>query len=177
MNCRMKLGRTLRQRLGWHNTLIWAYAVKTALQSMTKPDKHLRHPSLVWCFGYQELPTTALCFGDANFTARETGVRSKTGTAMVFGRCPPEVTSPTQSRRALSTRGSTHSPRQQHTRSNLLASCTCWDVPQVRWTAAMPRQASGLQVVRAVASHVTSRQSGSVSRTSSQRIVSWCPRR
>ena len=40
-----------------------------------------QHPRLVWCFGYQELPATALCFGDADLAARDTGMRS-TGTAL-----------------------------------------------------------------------------------------------
>ena len=157
-----------------------AYAVKTALQSMTKPDKlmllrvvrvgmYLRqHPRLVWCFGQH----FALVM--QTFTARKTRMRSTTGTAMVFGHFPPEVVTDTVAKGPLDKGFYALTKVAPHAKQ--LAGIMSVLVLQVRWSAAMPRQASGLQVVRVVASHVTSRQSGSVSRTSSQRIVSWCAR-
>ena len=39
----------------------------------------------MWRFGYQDVPTTALCFGGADFASREAGMRSTTGAAMVCG--------------------------------------------------------------------------------------------
>ena len=91
------------------------YSVKTALQGMAEPNKlmHLRvvriarylksAPRLVWHYYYQAIPKTCDCYGDADFAARETQLRSTTGTVDCLGKHTLEGSSSTQSVRALST--------------------------------------------------------------------------
>ena len=93
-----------------------AYAVKTALQSMTKPDKlmllrvvrvgmYLRqHPRLVWCFGQHFALVMQTSQHEKHGCARRRAQPWSLDISL-------PKSSPTQSRRALSTRGSTHSPR------------------------------------------------------------------
>ena len=100
-----------------------AYAGKTARQSMAKPDQRMqlrivgvgryfrRHLRLVWCFGYQELPTTALSFDDADFAARQTGRREQPWSLdIALSNSRRRHSRYERSRHAK--QSSTHSPRQ-----------------------------------------------------------------
>ena len=69
-------------------------------------------------------------------------MRSTTGTAMVFWTLPSRSHVIDTVAASLLDRRS----RVPHARGNLLASWACWVVLQVQWSAAMGRQASGLEV-------------------------------
>jgi len=91
------------------------YAVKTALQGMSQPDKLmmlrvvriarylLGVRRLVWRYKYQQMPTWCCEDGDADFASRETQLRSTTGTVGRIGAHTIDASSSTQSVRALST--------------------------------------------------------------------------
>ena len=110
-----------------------AYSVKTALQQMSKPTKLMKlrvikvarylksNPRLVWKFQYQQQPKSIDVYVDADFAARETMLRSTSGSCGVLWKIADRGSS-TQSVRALSTgesefyaitRGSAHSLHSQ----------------------------------------------------------------